>query len=93
MNLAEIAALLGLNLALMLAAMTGLWALSLRCRGVGFLDASWPLALAAPAISSFLIAEGDPVRRGLLLWLVTIWALPQAWRRLAPAARAGADAR
>lgn len=93
MNLAEIAALLVLNLGLLLAAMAGLWALSLRWKGVGFLDAVWPIALAAPAAVAFLLAEGDPVRRGLLLWLVTIWALPQALRRLAPAARAEADAR
>lgn len=93
MNLVEIAALLGLNLGLLLTAMAGLWALSLRWKGVGFIDAVWPLALAAPAAATFLLAEGDPVRRGLLLWLVAIWALPQAWRRMAPAARAGADAR
>lgn len=93
MTLAEIAALLGLNLGLLLAAMAGLWALSRRWKGIGFIDAVWPLALAAPAASAFLLAGGDPVRKGLLLWLVTLWALPQAWRRLAPAARAEADGR
>ncbi len=93
MTLAEIAALLGLNFGLLLATMAGLWALSLRWKGVGFLDAVWPLALAGPAAVSFLLAGGDPVRKGLLLWLVTIWALPQALRRLAPVARAEADAR
>jgi steroid 5-alpha reductase family enzyme len=93
MTLAETAALLGLNLGLLLTAMAGLWALSLRWRGVGFIDAVWPLILAAPAAATFLLAEGDPVRKGLLLWLVTVWALPQAWRRLAPGARAEADAR
>lgn len=93
MTLAEIAALSGLNLGLLLTAMAGLWLLSLRCKGVGFLDAVWPLALAAPAAATFLLAEGDPVRKGLLLWLVTVWALPQAWRRMAPGARAAADAR
>jgi steroid 5-alpha reductase family enzyme len=93
MTLAEIAALLGLNLGLLLAAMAGLWALSRRWKGIGFIDAVWPLALAAPAASAFLLAGGDPVRKGLLLWLVTLWALPQAWRRLGPAARAEADGR
>lgn len=80
MNLAEIAALLALNLGLTLSAMAGLWALSLRWKGIGFIDAVWPLALAAPAATTFLLAEGDPVRKGLLLWLVAIWAAPQAWR-------------
>ncbi|WP_332654737.1 DUF1295 domain-containing protein [Brevundimonas sp.] len=93
MTLAEIAALLGLNLGLTLAAMTGLWALSRRLGGIGFIDAVWPLALAAPAALTFLLAEGDPVRRGLLLWLVAIWAAPQAWRRLSRSVRTGADAR
>lgn len=93
MNLAEIFALPGLNLGLLLAAMTGLWALSLRWEGVGFLDGVWPLALAGLAGTTFLLAEGDPVRKGLLLWLVAVWAVPQAWRRLAPGARAEADAR
>ncbi|MBX9459881.1 MAG: DUF1295 domain-containing protein [Brevundimonas sp.] len=73
--------------------MAGLWALSLRLKGVGFIDAVWPLALAGVAAATFFLTAGDPVRKGLLLWLVAVWALPQAWRRLAPAARAEADAR
>lgn len=92
MNLAEIAGLLSLNLGLLLTAMVGLWALSLRWKGVGFIEAVWPLAMMTMAGLTFVLADGDPVRKGLLLWLVTIWALPQAWRRLAPTARAGADA-
>ena len=93
MNLAEIAALLGLNLVLMLAAMTGLWALSRRSGALGFIDAVWPLALAALAGVTFLLTEGEPVRKGLLLWLVTLWAAPQALRRLSPSARRAANAR
>ena len=93
MTLAEIAALLGLNLGLTLAAMAGLWALSRRLGGIGFIDAVWPLALAAPGALTFVLAEGDPVRKGLLLWLVAIWAAPQAWRRTSGSARARADAR
>lgn len=92
MTLAEIAALLALNLGLTLAAMAGLWALSRRL-GIGFIDAVWPLALGAPGALTFVLAEGDPVRKGLLLWLVAIWAAPQAWRRLSGSARAKADAR
>ncbi|HEY0600262.1 DUF1295 domain-containing protein [Brevundimonas sp.] len=93
MNLAEIAALLGLNLGLTLTAMAGLWALSGRGRRIGYLDGVWPLAMAALAATTFLLADGDPVRKGLLLWLVAIWAVPQAWRRLSPAARTAADDR
>ncbi|MCS6624477.1 DUF1295 domain-containing protein [Roseibacterium beibuensis] len=93
MTLAEIAALLGLNLALILAAMGALWALSLRSGRIGFLDGVWPLLIAGLAATSFIAAQGDPVRKGLLLWLVAIWAAPQAWRRLSPRAGAEADAR
>ncbi len=93
MTLAEIAALLGLNLGLALAVMAGLWALSRRRPGIGFIDAVWPLLMAATAGVAFLLAEGDPVRKGLMLWLVAIWAAPQAWRRISPAARADAERR
>lgn len=92
MNLTEIAALLGLNLGLTLAAMLGLWALALRSGRAGFVDGAWPLIMAGAAVSAFLVTEGDPVRKGLLLWLVTLWAAPQAWRRLTPSARREADA-
>ena len=90
MTLAEIAALLGLNLALILAVMTVLWATAGRSGRVGFLDGVWPLAMAALAVLPFALTHGDPVRKGLLLWLVALWALPQAWRRLTPPARATA---
>ncbi len=93
MTLVEIAGLLALNLMLSLATMTGLWALSRRWSGVGFIDAAWPATMALLAGVSFLVTDGDPMRKGLLLWLVVIWAAPQAWRRLSRAARAGADAR
>lgn len=93
MTVAEIAALLGLNLALILAVMSGLWALALRSKRVDFIDGVWPLAMAALAAVTFVVTDGDPVRKGLLLWLVAIWAGPQAWRRLSPSARREAEAR
>ena len=92
MTLAEIAALLGLTLALILATMAALWALFARSGRIGFLDGVWPLAMAALAAVAFALTHGDPVRKGLLLWLVALWALPQAWRRLTPAARVTARA-
>ncbi|MBU1385266.1 MAG: DUF1295 domain-containing protein [Alphaproteobacteria bacterium] len=93
MTLAETAALLGLNLGLALATMAGLWALSARWKGIGFLDAVWPLIMVGMAAVTMAVADGDPVRKGLLLWLVAIWATPQALRRLSPMARAEADSR
>ena len=91
MTPAEIAALLGLNLALSLGVMAVLWASVTRSGRVGLLDGVWPLAMAGLAVLPFALTHGDPVRKGLLLWLVALWALPQAWRRLTPAARAEAD--
>ncbi|HYC99003.1 DUF1295 domain-containing protein [Brevundimonas sp.] len=93
MTLPEIAALLGLNLALILVAMAALWAAAGRGRRIGFIDGVWPLGMVALAGTTFLLTEGDPVRKGLLLWLVAIWAAPQAWRRLSPASRSEADER
>ncbi|MDY6925135.1 MAG: DUF1295 domain-containing protein [Pseudomonadota bacterium] len=93
MTPAETAALLGLNLGLALAAMAGLWALSSRWKGIGFIDAVWPLTMVGMAVVTMVVADGDPVRKGLLLWLVAIWAAPQAMRRLSPAARADGDRR
>lgn len=93
MNLTQIAVLLGVNLAVMLTAMAGLWALALRWKRVGFIDGVWPLGMAALAAVTLVATDGDPVRKGLLLWLVALWALPQAWRRLTPSAQREADAR
>ncbi|HZW16116.1 MAG TPA: DUF1295 domain-containing protein [Brevundimonas sp.] len=93
MNLTELAALLGLNLAATLTVMLGLGIWAGRSNRAGLIDGVWPLLLAALAAGTFLVTEGDPVRKGLLLWLVAIWAAPQAWRRLTPSARREADAR
>lgn len=93
MSLAEVLTLPGLNLALALAAMAALWAFAGRSGRAGLLDGIWPLLIAGLAATTFFLSHGDPVRKGLLLWLVTLWAVPQAWRRLAPAARAAADDR
>jgi len=93
MTLTEIVGLLALNLVLSLAAMAGLWTVSRRWTGIGFIDAAWPATMVVLAGASFLVTDGDPVRKGLLLWLVVIWAAPQAWRRLSGATRAAADGR
>lgn len=93
MTLAEIAVLLGLNLAVSLVLMLGLSVWAGRTNRIGVVDGAWPLLLAGMAAVTFALAEGDPVRKGLLLWLVALWALPQALRRLSPSARQAADAR
>jgi steroid 5-alpha reductase family enzyme len=59
----------------------------------GFIDGVWPLAMLLTAGAAFLIAEGDPVRKGLLIWLTGVWAVREAWRGLSPRSRLEADAR
>jgi steroid 5-alpha reductase family enzyme len=80
MTLSEIAVLLGLNLALIVAVMLGLWGLSLRLRDVSFVDAAWPLGMLMLALATFARTDGDPMRKGLLVWLCGVWALWLGWR-------------
>ncbi|HYC67230.1 DUF1295 domain-containing protein [Brevundimonas sp.] len=93
MNLAEIAALLGLNLVLSLAVMTAAWAVVRRTGRFGLVDAMWPLVMLLAAATTFLIVDGDPVRKALLVWLTAVWAVREAWRGLSPRIRIEADAR
>ena len=93
MTLPEIAALLGLNLALSLAAMTAAWAVAWKTGRPGLVDGVWPLVMLMTAGTTFLIVDGDPVRKGLLLWLTGVWAVREAWRGFSPRIRIAADAR
>lgn len=93
MSLTEIAVLLGLNLALIVAVMTGLWLAALRVRDVSFIDAVWPLGMLLLAVATFPRTDGDPVRKWLLLWLVGVWALRLGWHLFGRWWRQGADAR
>ena len=79
MTLAEIAVLLGLNLALILAVMLALWGLSLRVRDVAFVDAAWPLGMVLLALATFVRTEGDATRKWLLIWLCAVWGLRLGW--------------
>jgi steroid 5-alpha reductase family enzyme len=93
MTLPEVAALLGLNLALIVAAALGLWGLSLRLKDVGFVDGAWPLGMLFLALATFPRTEGDPVRKGLLLWLCAVWAIWLGWRLLLRWRETGGDRR
>ncbi|MGZ9099491.1 MAG: DUF1295 domain-containing protein [Brevundimonas sp.] len=93
MSLTEIAALLGLNLALIVAVMLGLWVLSLRLKDVSFIDAVWPMGMLLLALATLPRTEGDPVRKGLLIWLVGVWALRLGWHLFTRWRRQGADGR
>lgn len=93
MTLPEIAALLGLNLLLIVVVMTALWTLAVRLKDVSFIDAVWPMAMLLLALATWPRTEGDPVRKGLLLWLVAIWALRLGWHLFRRWRAHGADGR
>ena len=75
MGVTDILLLLGLNLALIVAVMIGLWGVSLRLKDVSFVDAAWPLGMLMLALATWPRTDGDETRRFLLLWLVSIWAI------------------
>ncbi len=82
MTQAEIVALLGLNLVLITAVMLGLWSVATRLRSVGFVDGAVPLGMLALALASFGLTHGDPIRKGLLVWLCAVWGIRLGWRLL-----------
>ena len=75
MTLTDILALLGLNLALIVAVKLGLWLVALRLKDVSFIDGVWPLGMLMLALATWPRADGDPLRQGLLVGLCAVWAL------------------
>jgi steroid 5-alpha reductase family enzyme len=68
-------ALLGVNLAILIAAMIVLWILAVRIRDVSFIDAFWGFGMVLMALASWLHA-GPPTPRGsMLLVLTAMWGL------------------
>lgn len=80
--MAEIAALLGLNLVLITAVMLALWGVATQARSVGFVDGAGPLGMLVLALASFGLTHGDPIRKGLLVWLCAVWGIRLGWRLL-----------
>ena len=93
MTLSEVAVLLSLNLALIVAVMLALWGLSLRLKDVSFIDGVWPLGMLMLALVTFPRTEGDPTRKMLLLWLCAVWAIRLGWHLLKRWKAHGADGR
>lgn len=75
MSLSEIAVLLSLNLALITAVMLGLWLVALPLKDVSFIDGVWPLGMLLLALVTLPRTDGDPVRKGLLVAICSVWAL------------------
>lgn len=93
MTPAELAALLGLNLALLVGVMVALWGLALRLKDVSFVDGVWPLGMLFLALITFPRTDGDATRKFLLLWLCAVWAIRLGWHLLRRWREKGIDGR
>ena len=93
MTLIELATLLGLNLLVITVVMTLLTRLAVRWGDVSFIDGVWPLGMLFLALITFPRTGGDPVRKGLILWLVAVWAIRLGWHLLKRWREHGADRR
>ena len=71
----SVPAALALTLGCALGAMVFLWLLSLALRDASIVDIWWGPGIALVVAVAFALGEGQPPRRGLLLALVTLWAL------------------
>lgn len=93
MTLTELAALLALNLAVLVVVMLALWGLALRLKDVSFIDGVWPLGMLLLALITFPRTDGDQTRKFLLLWLCGVWAVRLGWHLLVRWRQKGVDGR
>ena len=50
-----------------------------RAGRVSVVDVTWGIALAAVAVTSAVLGDGDPLRRWLFVGLVTVWGVRLSW--------------
>ena len=62
------------NLAIVLAALTLLWVVSVRIKDASIIDIAWGPACALPAVLTFIRADGADPRAAVLTALVSLWA-------------------
>lgn len=75
MDYLALLSLLAINAGVALAAVIGLWLVSIPLRDVSIIDMFFALILLAIAVVSYLVADGVPAREQLALALVSVWAL------------------
>ena len=77
---------LWINAVVVFAAFFGLWLLSLALKDASIVDIYWGLGFAVVAWVTYAVADGDDVRRSLLVVMVTLWAVRLsgylAWRNI-----------
>lgn len=71
--------LLLIGLALMVAAMSALWAIQLRTKNAGTVDVAWSAGIGVLALLFAALAEGHAPRRWLVGGLTAVWSLRLAY--------------
>ena len=66
---------LGVNLAVVLVLLTGLWAVSVAMKDTSIVDIFWGSGFVVVAWVTYAVADGSPDRKLLLAVLTTIWGL------------------
>lgn len=85
--------LLGTELAVVLVAMSLAALPSFRSRDASYVDGVWGLGFVVVAVTAFLLTDGEPARKALLLALTALWGvrlstyLFRRWLRQGPDAR------
>lgn len=67
------------NLAMLIALLTALWAVSIAIKDASIIDVFWGPACAFGAVATFLRTDGATPRALLLTGLVCLWALRLGW--------------
>ena len=71
----QLLVLLGVNATVILAAVLLLWGLSIPLRDVSIIDMFFAMILLGVASVSFVVGDGAPARKRLVLLLVAVWAI------------------
>jgi len=89
----EVAQVLIINFAILMACMVLLWLISIPLGDVSFVDSFWAAGFVVVATSTYLMTGGGTSRRQLLWVLTTVWGVRLAtylflrWRREGPDGR------
>lgn len=54
--------------------MTTLWVFQTLIQNMGIVDIGWAVGIWITALTAFTLGQGDPVRKTVLLTLITLWA-------------------
>ncbi len=84
---------LAINLAVLMIAIMGLWAIAVRIRDVSFIDSFWAAGMVLLAWTSWFQADDGGARAQLLLALTSLWGLRLALHLLIRWRRTGEDPR